>query len=414
MIEYIILMPLVILIFFLTFVVARDTFLNKNQKRIMLGIVGLIAVLLIQNVVDYVMQSAVSLPYLRTLESIVGYSVRPIIIVMFCKLVRPSGRFTLAWILVAYNAAIYLTATFSHFAFYINEDNKFQGGVFFFSKTVFVVGFILLFHLIYCTVREYRNKKTWIWIPIANIVIIMIASLMDISTIFYRDYPVSYLNIAIVCCSLFYYIWLHLEFAKAHERALMAEQRIKIMMSQIQPHFVSNTLTTIQSLCLLDPQKAFEVTGKFGSYLRNNIASLEEESLIPIKKELEHTRVYTEIEMLRFPEISVEYHNESEDFSVPALTIQPLVENSIRHGVRDRDHGIVEILTQSKDDINIITIRDNGVGFDTEKPLPTDETHLGIQNVRDRLREMCGGKLTIESRENEGTTVTITIPREKE
>ncbi|MBR1749276.1 MAG: histidine kinase [Ruminococcus sp.] len=233
---------------------------------------------------------------------------------------------------------------------------------------------------------------------------------MDISDL-YRDYPVSYLTIAVVCCGLFYYIWLHLEFAKEHERALMAEQRIKIMMSQIQPHFVSNTLTTIQALCLLDPQKAFEVTGKFGSYLRNNIASLEEDNLIPIGKELEHTKVYAEIEMLRFPEISVEYNIEAEDFTLPALTIQPLVENAIRHGVRDRDHGVVEIATKITDDRYIITITDNGVGFDTKKPLPTDGSHLGIKNVRDRLSEMCGGTLLIDSKIDEGTTVTVTIPR---
>ena len=168
MTEYIILMPLLILVFGLTPIVARDSYLNKNQKHIMLWIIGLIGVLIAQNVADYVLQTAVSLPYVRTLESIVGYSVRPVIIVLFCKLVKPNGRNTVAWILVAVNTAVYLTATFSRFAFYIDEYNHFHGGFWYFGKTVFVFSYILLFHLIYCTVSEYRGKKTWIWIPITN------------------------------------------------------------------------------------------------------------------------------------------------------------------------------------------------------------------------------------------------------
>lgn len=410
MTEYIILIPLGILMLGLAPIVAHDSYLNKYQKKIMSGIIGLIILLVLQNVSDYVLQTVISMPYIRTLVSIAGYIIRPIIIVFFCKLVKPDSRNTIAWILVAVNAAVNLTGTFSHIPFYIDENNHFQGGIPYIGQIKFIVSFILLFHLIYCTVKEYRRKKTWIWIPITNIVLVMIAVFMDISPL-YRDYPVSYLTISVVCCGLFYYIWLHLEFVKAHERALMAEQRIKIMMSQIQPHFVSNTLTTIQSLCLIDPQKAFEVTGKFGAYLRNNIASLEQDSLIPIKKELEHTKVYAEIEMLRFPEISVVYHIDSEDFDVPALTIQPLVENAIRHGVRNRNQGFVEISTKSTDGSHIITISDNGVGFDTKQALPTDGTHLGIKNVSDRIREMCGGTLKIDSSIDEGTVVTIIIPR---
>ena len=117
MTDYIILMPLLILIFGLTPIVARDSYLNKNQKNIMLWIIGLIGVLIAQNVADYVLQTVVSMPYLRTLESIVGYSVRPVIIILFCKLVKPNGKYRIAWILAIYNAAVYFTATFSRFAF---------------------------------------------------------------------------------------------------------------------------------------------------------------------------------------------------------------------------------------------------------------------------------------------------------
>ncbi len=410
MTEYIILIPLAVLILGLTPIVARDNYLNKNQKSIMFTIIAMIGVLVLQNVVDYILQTVVSAPYLRTLESIVGYSVRPVIIILFCKLVRPNGKNTIAWILVAVNAAVYLTATFSHIPFYIDENNRFHGGVFYFSKTVFVVSFILLIHLIYCTVSEYSRKKTWIWIPILNIVLVSIAPILDISPL-YHNYPASYLTIFVVCCSLFYYIWLHLEFVKEHERELMAEQRIKIMMSQIQPHFLYNTLTTVQSLCLIDPQKAAEVTGKFGAYLRNNLDSLEQENLIPFTKELEYTKLYVDIEMLRFPEISVEYNIGAEEFLVPALSVQPLVENAIRHGVREIEQGLVEVSTKNTDDSYIIVISDNGVGFDANMPFSSDKDHIGIKNVSERIKALCGGTLTIDSKIDEGTVITINIPR---
>ena len=412
MTEYIILIPLATLILGLAPIVARDNYLNKNQKNIMFAIVGLIGVLVLQNVADYLLQTVIFAPYIRTLVSIFGYVVRPVIIVLFCKLVKPNGKNAFAWVMVAVNAAVYLTATFSHFAFYIDENNHFHGGVFYFSKTAFVVSFALLFYLIYCTVSEYRKKKTWIWITIVNILLIIIASILDISPA-YVDFPVSYVTIFAVCCSLFYYIWLHLEFVKEHENALKAEQRIKIMMSQIQPHFLYNTLTPIQSLCITDPDKAARVTEQFGTYLRRNLDSLNDTDLIPLNKELEHTKVYAEIEMVRFPKISVEYDIQAEDFFLPALTIQPLVENAIRHGVRSREHGLVNIATREDNGIYIVIISDNGIGFKADNADSTEGSHIGIANVKERISTMCKGTLDIDSRIDEGTTITITIPKEE-
>ncbi len=412
MTEYIILIPLAILIFGLAPIVARDNYLNKNQKNIMFAIVGLIGVLVLQNVADYLLQTVIFAPYIRTLVSIFGYVIRPVIIVLFCKLVKPNGKNAFAWVMVAVNAAVYLTATFSHFAFYIDENNHYHGGVFYFSKTAFVVSFVLLVYLVYCTVTEYLNEKTWIWLPIVNALLIIASVLLDISPAF-RVYPVSYLTIAVVCCSLFYYIWLHLEFVKEHENVLKAEQRIKIMMSQIQPHFLYNTLSTIQALCITDPDKAAKVTEQFGTYLRRNLDSLNDTDLIPLNKELEHTKVYAGIEMLRFPKISVEYDIQAEDFALPALTIQPLVENAIRHGVRSREHGLVNIATREDSDFYKIIISDNGIGFDADNVDSTDGNHIGIANVRERINTMCKGTLDIDSRIDEGTTITISIPKKE-
>ena len=179
-----------------------------------------------------------------------------------------------------------------------------------------------------------------------------------------------------------------------HEEDLKAQQRIKIMMSQIRPHFLYNTLSSIQALCLADPEKAFEVTERFGTYLRQNIDSLDQPKLIPFPKELEHTRVYSEIEMIRFPSIRIEYDTEDVDFRLPALTVQPIVENAIRHGVRGKAEGVVRISTRKINGFHEIGITD-------------------IRSVRERLAGMCSGTMTVESRIGAGTRVTIRIPAEE-
>lgn len=407
--DYIVFIPLAVMLAGLVPFLLIDKYISKKQKNIMMSIIAAIALLLVQNCGDYICQMQDNpLPIYRTLFDIAGYSLRPLILALFCKLVQPEKKHILAWSAVICNALIYSTALFSDIAFYIDERNHFVRGPL--SYSVFYVSVLLLAYLLYCSIDEYRKSRFGIHVTLVNEFLVILGFSADQSPL-YVDYPVTYLSIAAVCSTFFYYIWMHLEFEQEHEDALKADQRIKIMMSQIQPHFLYNTLTTIQSLCLIDPQKAFETTGKFGAYLRNNIDSLDYSGLIPIKKELEHTKHYADIEMLRFSNITLDYHIDANDFLLPVLTIQPIVENAIRHGVRECEHGTVEISTAETDDEYIVAISDNGKGFDVEEQPVTDGSHIGIKNVRERIEEMCGGSLTVESRIGEGTVVTIRIPR---
>ena len=410
MTEYITFIPLVIMLAGLTPIVLKDKYIGNKQRKIMMIIIASVGLLLVQNCGDYVTQiNDMSSPIYRTVFAMLGYCLRPFILLLFCFLVQPYKKHIFALIIVVCNTLIYLTSLFSGITFFIDQNNHFMRGPLCF--TALYVSIFLLAYLFYCTIYEYRHRKASIWVAIANAALIILGASADLSPL-YVDYPVTYLSISVVCCTVFYYIWLHLEFVREHENALKAEQRIKIMMSQIQPHFLYNTLTTIQSLCLTNPQKAFETTGKFGAYLRNNIDSLNQSDLIPFEKELEHTKVYADIEMLRFTKISVEYNVEADEFYLPALTIQPLVENAIRHGVREVEQGKVKVSIKQTDDGNIIIISDNGVGFDTNIPFSTDKDHIGIKNVSERIKSMCGGTLSIDSKIGEGTVITITIPRE--
>ena len=222
----------------------------------------------------------------------------------------------------------------------------------------------------------------------------------------YDEQPLAFLTIAIVISCVAYYTWLHLQFVREHEEALRAGQHIQIMMSQIQPHFLFNTLSTIQALCDTDPQTAIYAIERFGVYLRKNLEALNQADLIPLSRELEHTQAYAEIEMLRFSNIRVDYDIQARDFRIPALSIQPLV----GHGVRARDDGRVTVTVRRAVDENLIVIRDNGTGFDPGRIDEADESHIGIANVRSRLEQMCGGVPDIDSRIGEGTTVTMRIP----
>jgi two-component sensor histidine kinase len=304
-----------------------------------------------------------------------------------------------------------MTTFFRHWTFHITPEGNFIRGAM--GYTAHWIGILLL--LCQLNIALSQSRKTEgreKLIPIVNVMLIILGVLMDSRC--HDNGTISFTEICSVFCFAFYYIWLHLRFVREHEQALVAEQRIQIMMSQIQPHFLYNTLTTIQALCLENPRKAATITERFATYLRQNIDSLNEAKLIPFRKELDHTLVYAQIEMERFPNIHLDYEIEDEDFLLPALTVQPLVENAIRHGVRGIPRGQIEIITNRLPDCHEIVIRDNGKGFCPEELPGTDRPHIGIQNVRERLQKLCGGTMTIESEEGRGTSVTIHIPLEKE
>jgi len=200
----------------------------------------------------------------------------------------------------------------------------------------------------------------------------------------------------------------------AKEKETLAHTRMDLLRSQIQPHFIYNTLGTIGELCLVDPQKAHQVVLDFSRYLRGNFDELECNVPIRVSREIEHVRHYTAIESVRFPDMKFYYNLHSLDFSLPALSIQPLVENAVKHGLMGRESGgTVRISTYETGDAFYVQVQDDGVGFDPGVPLAKrDRRHLGIENIRERLRIMCGGELSIDSIPGRGTTSTITIPKE--
>ena len=193
--------------------------------------------------------------------------------------------------------------------------------------------------------------------------------------------------------------------------AQLAQSRISTLMSQIHPHFIYNTLGSIEQLCELDPPKAAKLVNDFSRYLRGNFGEIDNPKLIRVSKELEHTEYYISIEKVRFPDIEFVAEMDCSDFCIPALTIQPIVENAVKHGIlRRAEGGIVTVKIYETDKSYFVSVKDNGVGFDVSEL--GQNNRIGLRNIKSRLEAMCGGILHIESIIGVGTKITVEIPKE--
>lgn len=203
--------------------------------------------------------------------------------------------------------------------------------------------------------------------------------------------------------------------AKERTEKELYEAKVAVMASQIRPHFMYNALTSIAMMCTIDPETAQEATVTFAKYLRENMDSLKQKAPVPFVHELEHLKKYLYIEKLRFgKKLNIEYDIQADDFVIPLLSVQPLVENAVKHGVgMKKKGGTVKISSRETDTAFEVIISDDGVGFDTSAERKDDgRSHVGMENTRTRLKEMCGGEVIIESTVGEGTAARIILPKE--
>ncbi len=208
---------------------------------------------------------------------------------------------------------------------------------------------------------------------------------------------------------------------KAYQLAKDAE--IKALQAQISPHFLFNTLNVIVSLIRIDPKKARKLLLSLSHFLRQNLTgtTLERTTL---KEELKHVQAYLEIEEARFSDrLKTEFRIEEEALSaqIPPLTLQPLVENAVKHGIKDKEADCRIIISAAvKKEGTKVSVSDNGAGIETERLLQLARgivpsltgTGLGIYNVNRRLAMLFGERagLNFDSRLNEGTTVSFVLP----
>lgn len=299
--------------------------------------------------------------------------------------------------------------------FYVTEDGYQRGPLFFISQLVPLFCYLLFTALVIRYHKKLKRREVlffllYIFVPLGG----------GAAQMFTRG--IAVVNIGVALALLFILVNIQFEHEVAlreQERELakqekeLAEQHINIMLSQIQPHFLYNSLGAIYQLCETDPAAAKTSIRKFSDFLRGNMDSLKAREPIPFEKELNHVMNFLYLEQQRFGEqLRVIYQIETSDFFIPPLTLQPLVENAVQHGILHRKTGgTITIRTEETDGYAVVTIEDDGIGMERAKRMPNlgNHAHIGISNVRSRLEEMVHGSLEMES-SDEGTTVIIRIP----
>ncbi|MDD6405373.1 MAG: histidine kinase [Clostridiales bacterium] len=321
----------------------------------------------------------------------------------------PIIRIYAVYIIAVIGIILVIVSQFTDLYYYIDTDNLYHRSR---GYILSVIIPMLCMLIEYSIIVQYKqNIEFYMLISIISYLTLPFAA--TIALIFY--YGISLVNIAIGVSMILMFITSMVEQSRiiATEKAKASDLKIELMMSQIAPHFIYNTLTTISQLCESDPLQAKETTIEFSNYLRGNLNALCSKECIPFKKELMHTRYYTAIEKKRFgSRINVVYNIEESDFMLPALTLQPLIENAIKHGLCMKDGGgTVRIITENKGESIYITVMDNGVGFDVNTINNDGLTHVGLKNVERRLKSMCGGSLEVSSIPGKGTMAVITLAK---
>lgn len=283
-----------------------------------------------------------------------------------------------------------------------------------------IISFVLI---VLCVLELGRDKKKRI--ELISYIVMYFAFLLDLVGVGYHAYWSGLLFKTSFIIMLLFFLFLGAkQVVLDHQASIknvklkeeLEKNRITIMLSQIQPHFLYNSLTSVMDLCDSNPKQAKAAIADFADYLRGNLSSLKTENLISFKTELAHIETYLRLEKLRFQdELKVVYDIQFQDFMLPALSVQPLVENAVKHGVgRKIGGGTVTIHTSETETDYLIRITDNGIGFEEGEYANEGDAHVGIENTKRRLDMLLNAQVEIDSIKGEGTIVCIRIPKRRD
>jgi two-component system LytT family sensor kinase len=214
-------------------------------------------------------------------------------------------------------------------------------------------------------------------------------------------------------------VWntLRIEMKLEEQKRLLLEARLDALQRQINPHFLFNTLNSIASLVRIKPELAREMIVKLGNILRALLK--DHDSYVPLREELKFTDDYLDIEVVRFGagklRVEKEIDPRSLNVLVPSILLQPLIENSIKHGLEPRlNGGTVTLRSRLEGDRLLIEVADDGVGMGNRpaSALNRAGAGIGMKNVQERLEVLYGNqaRFTVVSNPGRGTLVSIEIP----
>ena len=325
------------------------------------------------------------------------------------------GYTNLITVLCGISLVLWLINAFNGMYIYYDATGLDQTGPYYLLSQAFNVvlpAMTMVLAFRYHDVIGWRN--TWIWVLYGLIPVLSIPV-----QVLWAVTPVC---LATTVSLVLVYTLIHVEQAEreaniekelAQKELALSESNNSLVLSQIQPHFLYNALTSIYRLCDVKPEAAKEAVSNFSKYLRGNLDSIKQTKMISFADELKHLQAYLSLEKIRYDDyLDIKYDIKTTEFFIPPLTVQPLVENAVNHGISDLPGGgLVTISTEEKRDYYEIRVSDNGVGFDPETVLEDGRSHLGIMNVRSRLNIMCHGTLDIKSAPGDGTVAIIQIPK---
>jgi two-component system LytT family sensor kinase len=311
--------------------------------------------------------------------------------------------------------ALNFISVFTGWTFYISPNGEYMLGKLFWLQGAITFAYLMVptLHSLHMAIHtSSQNKRTEY---ITYIAYILVPSVLILVVDRFETVPFFALSIFMVIQVLFLNVYLEREHALAKSEREITESSIAVMLSQLQPHFLFNALMAIQEMCHVKSPDAEDAVVEFAEFLRGNLDSLRQHDRIPFENELNHTKNYLLLECKRFAgRINVEYDIKVKDFSLPALTLQPIVENAVRYGIAQKEEGgTVRISTEKGEGAYKITVTDDGVGFDIMSEKPDGRTHIGISTIQNRLETMCGGTLTVKSVSGKGTVAVVSIPQKR-
>ncbi len=307
-----------------------------------------------------------------------------------------------------YEIIVMLNLRFGYY-YTINEENLYTRGDFWFVAQLLAILPMIYDIVLFVRFRKSIYKSAWLG-TIIYLGLPIIGAFLHYKT----GTPVTFVFAAVGIYILFFNIKSEQSFLLERQQKELAESKISIMLSQIQPHFMYNSLTTIAVLCDKNPAEAKRATLNFSRYLRKNIDSVNKRMPVSFDSELEHVTTYLELEKLRFGNrLNIVMDIQSSDFLIPPLTVQPLVENAVKHGICNKVSGTGTVVISSceKEDCFEVKISDDGVGFETDQRQDDGKVHIGLENVRDRLSAMSNASMKVESTVGVGTVITVSIPK---
>ena len=387
---------------------SKRFFMSFFLALIMSGLLGIIEMIIILSPYPISSPAVNLLEFLSTLLLSLPLPMLMICLLHCCGENMRSNKLLYTVIgLYAVFVGMLATTMFYDSFYYITPEKQFLRGRWF-PLLILPMAVVMLINLAGTVQRRKKlSRKEYLSFLIA----ILPMTLVVLVHMFIDIYPLFEICMVISTLSMYGLITSDQIEQITKQQQEISHQRANIMVLQMRPHFIYNTMTSIYYLCDKDPQAAKRVTMDFTAYLRRNFTAIVSRNPIPFSDELEHTRAYLAVEQMQFEDsLLVEYDTPHTNFRVPPLTLQPIVENAVKHGMDPESAPLrISIRTCSTDSGSEIIVEDNGPGFD---PAEYDESepHIALYNIRQRLEMMCGGEMVIMPRDGGGTVLKVTIP----